>query len=530
MYVFSVLQYIPCYAHGGVARLTGNLKQIYNQITMLCNKYTYIYRTTQGHTITTQPQYTEDTRHQTYQSHIPPSPYWSNLFCARSSVRPAAAARQSIRPAVACRTADLRSSSYIADMENRDTRRHHWARKASALLDLAIDDAKGPAESQPSSSLGEAPHDSLGSNVSNAVSFAAQCLELGINLSTPEMGSMSATGPSLAATIVAGESPGTQVSNDGYDVLTLPLSEGQPMVSDLASSADDVAIDDACADTLVDPEPPALASERAVRPPLLDSLQVVPPAHEVEVGTGNDGVDSPMTELDATDDGSSITGTLSPRRALDYQAFAPPPSSPDAGGEDRGGPGAATLNAMIEEDPVLLAVVGKLPMQCSICGQVGVWSRPEWPPNTDWERPYIIHCMHRSELSVAKALRWCIARIEELVSREGVRWKIGMTGDIEERWNLTYEGTYDELYALHAMRTKEGAWMLEAALIEIFRDVQYDCGSVLVNVENNDEGGTGRPRDDRFWYYVYVVLVHAGSPNVKWGKAANSYGARRSTR
>ena len=57
MYVFSVLQYIPCYAHGGVARLTGNLKQIYNQITMLCNKYTYIYRTTQGHTITTQPQY-----------------------------------------------------------------------------------------------------------------------------------------------------------------------------------------------------------------------------------------------------------------------------------------------------------------------------------------------------------------------------------------------------------------------------------------------------------------------------------------
>ena len=109
MYVFSVLQYIPCYAHGGVARLTGNLKQIYNQITMLCNKYTYIYRTTQGHTITTQPQYTEDTRHQTYQSHIPPSPYWSNLFCARSSVRPAVAARQSIRLAVACRTADLRN-------------------------------------------------------------------------------------------------------------------------------------------------------------------------------------------------------------------------------------------------------------------------------------------------------------------------------------------------------------------------------------------------------------------------------------
>ena len=107
MYVFSELQYIPCYAHGGVARLTGNLKQIYNQITMLCNKYTYIYRTTQGHTITTQPQYTEDTRHQTYQSHIPPSPYWSNLFCARSSVRPAVAARQSIRPAVACRTAEL---------------------------------------------------------------------------------------------------------------------------------------------------------------------------------------------------------------------------------------------------------------------------------------------------------------------------------------------------------------------------------------------------------------------------------------
>ena len=72
---------------------------------------------------------------------------------------------------------------------------------------MAIDDTKGPAESQPSSSLGEAPHDSLGSNVSNAVSFAAQCLELGINLSTPEMGSISAAGSSPAATIVPGESP-----------------------------------------------------------------------------------------------------------------------------------------------------------------------------------------------------------------------------------------------------------------------------------------------------------------------------------
>ena len=48
--------------------------------------------------------------------------------------------------------------------------------------------------------------------------------------------------------------------------------------------------------------------------------------------------------------------------------------------------------------------------------------------------------------------------------------------------------------------------MLEAALIAIFE--QQDIGwCVLVNSEVGDRGGTGCPRDDEPWYYVYIVSI-----------------------
>ena len=176
--------------------------------------------------------------------------------------------------------------------------------------------------------------------------------------------------------------------------------------------------------------------------------------------------------------------------------------------------GAETLQREAQHDPELLALMFGAPpagIVCQTCGR-GCTCAPlqppaEWPPPTTWANDVIIDCLPRSDLGEEKALRWCRARINELLGSSGaIRFKIGMTGNLTDRWNSKYQGVYDTLHALHAMRSKRVAFMLEAALIAIFE--QQDIGwCVLVNSEVGDRGGTGCPRDDEPWYYVYIVSI-----------------------
>ena len=106
-----------------------------------------------------------------------------------------------------------------------------------------------------------------------------------------------------------------------------------------------------------------------------------------------------------------------------------------------------------------------------------------------------------------QALRWCRARINEILGGSGaIRFKIGMTGNLKDCWNIAYKGHFGTLHVLHAMRSKHVAFMLEAALIALvaFQENGYH---VFVNSEVGNEGGAGRPRDDEPWYYVYVVSL-----------------------
>ena len=144
---------------------------------------------------------------------------------------------------------------------------------------------------------------------------------------------------------------------------------------------------------------------------------------------------------------------------------------------------------------------------CVTCGR-GCACRPvqppaTYPPLTTWTSLSIHNCLPASELDAAKALQWSITHIDAIISTP-TRYKIGMTGDVAVRWESGYRGLYDAMHVLHATRSKDCAFMLEASLIELYSHFNRQ-GTVLVNRENNDKGGTGRPRDDVPWYYVYVV-------------------------
>ena len=144
--------------------------------------------------------------------------------------------------------------------------------------------------------------------------------------------------------------------------------------------------------------------------------------------------------------------------------------------------------------------------RCCACHPV----RPpaNYPPLTTWATSRIHALLSYSELDAAKALQWCIARIDEVILANPTRYKIGMTGDVESRWSNAYNGIYDDMHVLHAMRSKDCAFMLEASLIELYSHFDRPA-TKLVNLENRDRGGTGRPQDDVLWYYVYIVSYNA---------------------
>jgi len=55
---------------------------------------------------------------------------------------------------------------------------------------------------------------------------------------------------------------------------------------------------------------------------------------------------------------------------------------------------------------------------------------------------------------------------------------------------------------LHACRSAEGALFMEMGLIAHFADQNYN-----ENKDNNDRGGTGRPKADSKFFYLYVVTI-----------------------
>ena len=149
---------------------------------------------------------------------------------------------------------------------------------------------------------------------------------------------------------------------------------------------------------------------------------------------------------------------------------------------------------------------------CAMCGRCcacrPVQPPASYPPLTTWVTSCIHAWLPSSEVGAATALKLCIACIDKIILANPTRYKIGMTGDVKARWDNAYNGIYGAMHVLHATRSKDCSFMLEASLIELYSHFDRRA-TKLVNLENRDGGGTGRPRDDVPWYYVYIVSFNA---------------------
>ena len=255
----------------------------------------------------------------------------------------------------------------------------------------------------------------------------------------------------------------------------------------------------------------------------LNSLHRGPTAHKIAlrgavlVNMAETLMDSASTDID----GSSSDGTPSPVRrvrrrtgegeavgggvivvdaSLVFIAESPPPVVAE---ETQEAPAEPEPERAVVVEPFSEEVVPTVPVCFAASHCMFVHRLREW-----WVGPRGVINVHRFGLTTAvsagKVLEQCRYAIGRVIGEAGgsgsVRFKIGMTSNLFLRWSFYEEDDepFTHMFFLHQTSSREGANMLEAALIAAHFNVE-GC----INTERRDLGGTGRGVDGPC--YVYVV-------------------------